>query len=98
MVSVTTPRVTEYRTGPEPGGICICIKCGKPIEPLQAWMKEWAPGGDYAVGVHVSCAAQPWAHTCNLCGYGTDNKLTAIQHLDAAHRFTAPAAVTVVLK
>ncbi len=86
------PRTTEYMSGPEAGGIQFCIKCQKPIETGQLWLKEWAPNREYAVGVHVTCAVrdQPGKRhfrDCGICGHPLlENEAAAALHLLFAHR------------
>lgn len=100
--SLKIPRLTEYRTGPEPGGIRFCVKCGEAIQPGQPWLKEWAEGMEYAVGVHTACAVGAGRHyhihTCGACGYGTDDRLSAIEHQVSIHSITAPAALAAALR
>jgi hypothetical protein len=101
MVVNRVPRITEPKVGPEPGGIRMCIKCSRPIAPGQPWTKVHAPGGDYAVGMCNGCLAQtlqPLAYRCNQCGYGSNDKLTMIVHLGAAHAVTAPDAIIAALR
>ena len=88
-------RLNEYRIGPEPNGIRVCMKYDEEIEPRQVWIKVWAPGGEYAIGEHVSCrdfqaqSRGPGAANvseCTLCGHMSRDAAEMATHLRLIHR------------
>lgn len=89
------PRLTEYKAGPEPGGIRFCCKCGGEIAERDLWLKEWAPDGEYAVGMHVTCALQdrPRVGACSLCGRTLRAGPFAALHFCLAHGLAYPRAL-----
>jgi hypothetical protein len=86
------PRTTEYKQGPEPEGIRVCIKCQQPIEASELWLKEWAANREYAVGVHVTCAIRDEPgkrrfRDCGICGHQLlENEAAAALHLLFCHK------------
>lgn len=89
------PRITQYMQGPEAGGIRYCIRCSGLIQPGQLWLKDWAPGCEYATGTHVTCAVRSDRHIreCGLCGQLTRGESEAAQHLAASHRVVYPVTL-----
>ncbi len=88
-------RLNQYKVGPEPDGIRVCITCGHEIGQRQVWLKVWTPGSEYAVGIHAGCRdvqsqqRGPEAakfNECSLCGHMTKDTAQMAVHFRLVHR------------